>query len=343
MSDLDLDADPAPRGHLGSRRGNTGGAEVLQRDQQVLIQQLQATFDQHLLAERVADLDVGPLRLGFFGELVRGEGSPVYTVAPGLRAQQDDEVACTSSARTDEILYPDKSYAHSVDQWVTGVGPPELDLPSYRRHPDGVPVSPDATHYLPKVVAVALLIQRPEPQRIEQRHWPRAHRQDVADDPTHPRRRPLVRLHRRRMVVTLHLESQRPPVPHLDHPGILPRPLQDPLPLVREAAEEWARILVAAVLAPHHGEQRELQEIRRPSHQLQYAVVLEVREPQRTVCLLDIQTPAPTSTERRILKPSSEPRAGSQTLSGCGMMPTTLRPSLQTPAMSFTDPFGFSR
>src|SRR5918993_6065615 len=145
------------------------------------------------------------------------------------------------------------------------------------------------------------------------------------------------------MVVALYLERERPPVPHLDYPGVLPRSLQDPLPLVREAAEKRARVLVPAVLAPHHGEQRELQAIRRPSHQLQDAVVLEVREPQRTVCLLDIQTPAPTSTDRSILKPSSEPRAGSQTLSGCGMIPTTLRPSLQTPAMSFTDPFGFSR
>src|SRR5215211_693077 len=83
---LDLDADPALRGHLRGGRGDAGGTEVLQRDQQVLIQQLQTTFDQHLLAERVADLNVGPLGLGLICELVRGEGSPVYAVAPGLRA-----------------------------------------------------------------------------------------------------------------------------------------------------------------------------------------------------------------------------------------------------------------
>src|ERR671910_85732 len=124
------------------------------------------------------------------------------------------------------------------------------------------------------------------------------------------------------MVVALHLERERPPISHLDHAGVLPWPLQHMRPLVREAAEERARVLVAAVFAPHYGEQRELQEV---------------------VCLLDIQTPAPTSTESSILNPSSEPRVGSETLSGCGMMPTTLRSSLQTPAMSFADPFGFSR
>src|ERR671917_2956416 len=145
------------------------------------------------------------------------------------------------------------------------------------------------------------------------------------------------------MVVALHLERERPPISHLDHACVLSRPLQHMPPLVREAAEERARVLVAAVFAPHYGEQRELQEVGCPSHQLQDAVVLEVREPQRAVCLLDVQTPAPTSTERSILSPSSEPRAGSETLSGCGMRPTTLRPSLQTPAMSFAEPFGFSR
>src|SRR5918995_2725749 len=143
------------------------------------------------------------------------------------------------------------------------------------------------------------------------------------------------------MVVALHLEREGPPIPHLDHPGILPRSLQDSLPLVREASEERARVLVPAVFAPHHGEKRELQIVRRPPHQLQDAVVLEVRETQRAVCLLDVQTPAPTSTEPSILSPSSDPSVGSDTLSGCGMSPTTLRPSLHTPAMSWAEPFGF--
>src|SRR5918994_6119596 len=145
------------------------------------------------------------------------------------------------------------------------------------------------------------------------------------------------------MVVALHLERERPPISHLDHACVLSWPLQHMRPRVREAAEERTRVLVAAVFAPHYGEQRELQEVGRPSHQLQDAVVLEVREPQGGVCLLDIQTPAPTSTESSILNPSSEPRVGSETLSGCGMMPTTLRSSLQTPAMSPAEPFGFSR
>src|SRR5215203_3548636 len=145
------------------------------------------------------------------------------------------------------------------------------------------------------------------------------------------------------MVVAFHFEGEGPPVSHLDHPGVLPWSLNDPLPLVGEALQERARVLVPAVFAPHHGEKRELQIVRGPPHQLQDAVVLEVRETQRAVCLLDVQTPAPTSNEPSILSPSSDPSAGSDTLSGCGMSPTTLRPSLHTPAMSLAEPFGFSR
>jgi hypothetical protein len=39
----------------------------------------------------------------------------------------------------------------------------ELDLPADCRHPDGVPVAPDAAHDLLEKIAVALLVQRPEP------------------------------------------------------------------------------------------------------------------------------------------------------------------------------------
>ena len=41
-------------------------------------------------------------------------------------------------------------------------------------------------------------------------------------------------------------------------------------------------------------------------------------------------------------RPSALPSAGSQARSGCGIRPTTLRASLQMPAIALTDPFGFA-
>ena len=46
--------------------------------------------------------------------------------------------------------------------------------------------------------------------------------------------------------------------------------------------------------------------------------------------------------DSRMTRPSTPPSAGSQARSGCGIMPTTLRRSLQMPAMAFTEPFGFA-
>ncbi len=219
---------PAARRHLRGRGGDPRRPEVLQGDEQVFLQQLQAALDEHLLGERVADLHVGPLGLGLLGELVGGEGGPVDAVAAGLGAEQDDEVPLARRAGAHEVLDPDEPDAHRVDERVPRVGRRELDLAADRRHPDGVAVAPDAAHDLAEEVAVPLLFQRPEPQRVQERHGPRAHGQDVADDPTDARRGPLVGLDGRGVVVALHLERERPPVPDLDDARVLARALARP-------------------------------------------------------------------------------------------------------------------
>ena len=53
-------------------------------------------------------------------------------------------------------------------------------------------------------------------------------------------------------------------------------------------------------------------------------------------------TVAGASSDRSMTRPSVEPRSASEARSGCGMSPTTFRPSLQIPAMSSSAPFGFS-
>jgi hypothetical protein len=52
--------------------------------------------------------------------------------------------------------------------------------------------------------------------------------------------------------------------------------------------------------------------------------------------------PALTSTERSSTAPSADPSKGWHARSGCGMSPTTLRASLQMPAMSSVEPLGLS-
>ena len=80
-----------------------------------------------------------------------------------------------------------------------------------------------------------------EAQRVERRDRPRAHREDVAQDAAHARRRALVRLDERRVVVRLHLEDGRQAVADVDHAGVLAGALDDARSLRREAARRCTR------------------------------------------------------------------------------------------------------
>ena len=94
------------------------------------------------------------------------------------------------------------------------------------------------------------------------RHRPRAHREDVAQDAADAGRRPLIGLDEGGVVVALHLEHGDQAVADVDHAGVLARPLHHPGRLGRELAQVDLRGLVGAVLAPHHREDAELDQVR---------------------------------------------------------------------------------
>ena len=81
-------------GHLRGRGGQAGGAEVLQRDEQLAVEQLQAALEQLLLGERVADLDRRALGRVALAELGAGQHrGAADPVAAGQRAEQHEHVA----------------------------------------------------------------------------------------------------------------------------------------------------------------------------------------------------------------------------------------------------------
>ena len=124
---------------------------------------------------------------------------------------------------------------------------------------DAVPVVPDPGHG-----AVEVMIRRAEAEAVEQRDRPRAHRDDVAEDPADAGRGALERLHRGRMVVRLDLERDRLSLAEVDHARVLSGPLQHALAGGRQPAKQRRRVLVAAVLGPEQGEDGELEVIRLP-------------------------------------------------------------------------------
>ena len=86
MVEIHLDADAAARAHLATGAGEAGRAHVLNADDRAGLHRFQAGFEEKLLHEGIADLDVGALLLGAFFEFFAGHGRAVDAVAAGACA-----------------------------------------------------------------------------------------------------------------------------------------------------------------------------------------------------------------------------------------------------------------
>ena len=117
-----------------------------------------------------------------------------------------------------------------------------------------------------------------EAEAVEERHRPRAHRDDVAEDPTDARGGALERLDRGGVVVALDLERDREPVAEVEHAGVLARPLEHARAARGQPLQEERRVLVPAVLRPEEREDRELEVVRVAPEQRADSLELPVGE-----------------------------------------------------------------
>ena len=146
---------------------------------------------------------------------------------------------------------------------MSAVGLVEDGVAADRRDADAVPVVAD-----PADGALEVAVRLAEAQPVQQRDRPRAHRDDVAQDPADAGRRALERLDGGRVVVALDLEGDRLALAEVDHARVLARPLEDARARRREALQQQRRVLVAAVLRPEEREDGELEVVRVAAQQL---------------------------------------------------------------------------
>jgi len=85
------------------------------------------------------------------------------------------------------------------------------------------------------------------------------------------------------VVVRLDLERDRRPIAEVEDAGVLARALQDALARRGEPLQERRRVLVAAVLRPEEGEDRELEVIRIAVEQLADTPRFPVRQTKGAV------------------------------------------------------------
>ena len=143
--------------HLRRRGGQPGGAEVLQRDEQLAVQQLQAALEQLLLGERVADLHrraLGLVALAELGARRAPRRRRSRRARSARRAARD--VAGPGGGAADQPLVRREPEAHRVDQAVLLVAGLEVDLAADGRDADRVAVVADPGDGVLEQVARAL-------------------------------------------------------------------------------------------------------------------------------------------------------------------------------------------
>ncbi len=228
-------------------------------------EQFEARLDQPLLLERIADLHRRPLGLAPRVETSRGEHARAADpVASRRRAEQHRQVAFALGPGEHEPFGGKDAETEHVHERVAAVRVVEHDLAADGRHADRVPIAADPGHDALEEVASAGIVERAEAQRIHERDRTRAHREDVADDAADAGRRTLVRLDRRRMVVTFDAHRDCEAVADVDDSRALTRTDEHPRRLGGKTTEMHARRLVRAVLGPHDGIHRELEVGRLP-------------------------------------------------------------------------------
>ena len=254
-----LDAGAAPRGALHHGARESRRAEVLHSVEQPACGGFEAGLDEHLLQERVADLD-GGAHLALFLEGAGGEaGRAVDAVPAGGGAREQKERTGVRSGGPHESSVRQQANAHRINEGVAAVGGGEHRLASHVRHADAVAVAGDAGDDTLEEVAVARGVQRAEAQRVQERDGARAHREDVADDAADARRGALVRLDGRWVVVRLDLEDDGEPAANVDNARVLLAGLHaHRLAGSGEAAQQGLGVLIAAVLTPERAEQPQL-------------------------------------------------------------------------------------
>ena len=223
---------------------NAGGAHVLDADDGAGLHRFEAGFEQQLLHERIAHLDIGALLLRALLEFLAGHGGAMNPVAAGLCAYIYDRVTGPRSLAIEDFVFAHHAERERVHQRIPAVAGLKLRLAAEVWHPEAVAVGGNAAdHTFHNGVILrdqfwmraGLGRDGPEAQRIHHRQRPRAHGEDVAQDAAHARSRALERLDVAGVVMALDLERAGPAVPHVDDACVFARPLDHAIAFGRQA------------------------------------------------------------------------------------------------------------
>ena len=251
LVEIELDAEIALGAHLDRRRGEPGGAHVLNGDDAAAGHDLETGFEQQLFRKWIADLYGRALLVAPVVEFRRRHRRAVDAVAARLRAEINDRPADARGLGVENLVAARDAHRHGVDENIAVVAAVEIHRAADGRHAERIAVAADAGHHAFQQMARARMRRRAEAQQIEAGDRPRPHGEHVAQNSADTRGRTLIRLDERGMVVALHLEDAGLAVADVDDAGVFARPLNHPGSLRRQAAQMQPRGFIGTMLVPH--------------------------------------------------------------------------------------------
>ena len=163
---------------------------------------------------------------------------------------------------------PEHAQAKCVYERISLVRFIEIDLASDGRDAETIAVVCNARHDAAEKTAIVGNLSRSgrgarfgspirgdwaETQGIHRADWPSAHREDIADNPSHARRGALKGFDRAGVVVRLDLEGNRDSVADIDDASVFFAGANEDFGRFGgEGSEQRAAVLIGTVLAPHY-------------------------------------------------------------------------------------------
>ena len=228
------DADAALCGHFAGGGCDTAGPHVLHADDHAKLDELQAAFDQQLLREGVADLDLRAAAFRLICQLHGCESGAADAVSARGGSDQDRHLSGCSRGGLDDAVQPHQAQTEGVYKGVFIVGRVVGRLASNRRHAHAVAVIADPPYDPVREPPRASCALSAEEQPVHGGGGSCAHRKYVPDYSPYARGRPLIWLDRGWVVMAFYLEGCTPTVSHVDDAGVLSGALDDALSLLWE-------------------------------------------------------------------------------------------------------------
>ena len=143
--EFDLNAQSAARRHLARGAREPGSAHVLNCDDGAGLHRFEASFEQQLFHERIADLHVGTLLLRFFGEF-RGsqQRCAVNAVASGFCAHVNHGIAHAARLREKQVFFFRDAERENIDEWIRRIARLELHFAAHGGHAKTISIVGDA-------------------------------------------------------------------------------------------------------------------------------------------------------------------------------------------------------